>query len=411
MDEFSLKDSELRAYTRPMLTTTLSQLRCPCRKTARSRCLSPLKLQIKTQVPLVSQPDVFEIRMGQLECTQCRAIFPILEGVAVIVEDVHSYLLNHVKGISTRVKVEDLPKAYRNDFKEAQSEIEQEHIEEDLEAERVNSLYLMNHFLRVNPQKSGLPSHWWKPASGPGSPVLDSLVRDYWDRGPFAQIENWLSQRTPRPPALNTIELGCGVGGLSRQLKPYLSAYLGVDGSFASIATARHLALGVPDGSPGKKSPGFKIPGDLLEGPVSRAITIPAETSPSGNVDFIVGDLEALPLLEGRADLCIALNTIDMLDQPQELPKTQYRLLKQEGIAIQSGPYIWHEKVAQQLRQALPKNMKDSAMAVKSLYEKAGFTIRENQDHVPWLFFKHLRQIELYSVHVFMGQKTIQKIP
>jgi SAM-dependent methyltransferase len=315
-----------------------------------------------------------------------------------------------VKGISKRVKIEDIPKEYRDDFLEAQSEIEQEHIEEDLEADRVNALYLMNHFLRVQPQQHSQENSpteltWWQPRptagnASPGSPYIDALVRNYWDHGPFSQIKTWLSTHPAIKTPIRAIELGCGVGGLYRKLKPYLSSYLGIDGSFASISMARHLALGVPDPS------SFRVPGDLLQGPISREVHIPIEDQPTGQVDWIVGDLESLPLCEETADLCIALNAIDMLDAPQELPKLQHSLLKPGGYAIQSCPYIWHEAVAKRLRKLLPKDIQDSARAAKWLYEQAGFKIELNQDHVPWLFFKHFRQIELYSVHIFMGKKS-----
>jgi hypothetical protein len=31
--------------------------------------------------------------------------------------------------------------------------------------------------------------------------------------------------------------------------------------------------------------------------------------------------------------------------------------------------------------------------------------VERREEQVPWLFFKHLRQIELYSVHVFLAEK------
>ncbi len=387
-----------------MLNTTLTELRCPKRKKGNHRCLSPLKLHPKAQTRVTAATEIFEIRSGSLECTQCHTRFPILEGVAILVDDVRTYLFSHVKGIAQRVKIEDIPKEYRSEFLEAYEEIKQEHIEEDLEAERVNALYLMNHYLSTGSHLKNSSLPWWKPAQSPASPFVDELIQNYWDRGPFAQIQTWLAQRTENRSPLHTIELGCGVGGLYRALKPHLKSYLGVDGSFASISLARHLALGTPDRS------SLRVPGDLLQGSVSRETAIPVELDTSGHVDFIVGDLESLPLRSESSDLCITLNAIDMLDAPEDLPKTQASLLKPGGIAIQSCPYIWHEKVAKRLRKLLPKEINDSARAVSWLYEQSGFKIEMNQEHVPWLFFKHFRQIELYSVHIFVGRKSSSPI-
>ena len=169
-----------------------------------------------------------------------------------------------------------------------------------------------------------------------------------------------------------------------------------MDSSFASIALGRHLLLGVPYA--GK----IKIPEDLLKGGVSREIRFPTPEYYDGKADLVVGDLESVPLRSKHWDLSIALNTIDMMDEPALLPKLQHDLLKKGGTAIQSCPYIWHENVAKRLRSKLPREIRDSAQAVEWLYERAGFKIKERVDHLPWLFFKHVRQLEIYSVHLIL---------
>jgi SAM-dependent methyltransferase len=199
------------------------------------------------------------------------------------------------------------------------------------------------------------------------------------------------------------IELGCGVGGLARMLKPHVSSYLGVDSSFASVALGRHLALGAPHPRP------IRIPGDLLAGAVSREVAIAPARGWDGSIDLVVADLEALPVGEGRFDIALALNTIDMLAEPEVLPRYQHALLAEDGVAIQSCPYIWHESVARALRERIPPAVSDSAGAVEWLYEQSGFEIGQSIPHLPWLFFKHLRQLEIYSVHLFIGHKRARK--
>ena len=132
-----------------------------------------------------------------------------------------------------------------------------------------------------------------------------------------------------------------------------------------------------------------------------------AATSFDGNADLIVGDLETLPLAQGHWDLAIALNTIDMLDDPSLLPRLQSGLLKKNGVAIQSCPYIWHPQVASRLRKKLPAGLRDSsAPAVEWLYEQAGFKVEASSQNIPWLFFKHVRQLEIYSVHALLARKS-----
>ena len=301
------------------------------------------------------------------------------------------------KGIAQSVDETEIPGEYRAAFLEAKSEIEIEHIEEDLEAERVNALYVMTHYLHANGNQAAA---WWLPRSGNGSPLIDSLVREYWDKGPFARIERWVATAPKAEISCSLVELGCGVGGLYSRLRQNITSYLGVDSSFAGIALGRHLALGMPYRGV------IRFPEDLLLGTVSREVKIPVSPFCDGNGDLVVGDAENPPVVRGVWDITVALNIIDMLNEPKILPELQKNLLKENGSAIQSSPYIWHSEIARELREILPKDIRESHRAVEWLYEKADFKIQERLEHVPWLFFKHVRQLEIYSAHMFIAKKA-----
>jgi SAM-dependent methyltransferase len=374
-----------------MLSTTVARLRCPRRKGGKTACSGELSLEAREHVQL--HAGLTDIRSGELKCSKCQARYPILAGVAVLVEDVRSYLLSHVKGISKAVPDSGLPKGIQREFARARALLEEEHIEEDLESERVNSLYLMNHYLRVGDKGA----QWWKAEHGASSPLIDGLVREHWDQGPFARIRAWMASHGR---GKSVVELGCGVGGLYREIRAHCSSYLGVDSSFASIALARHYALGARyTGKP-------RIPRDLLQGPVSADPGITPASSCDGSADFVVGDLESLPVARGAWGCSIALNAIDMLDDPALLPRLQHQLLEPEGFAIQSCPYVWHAQASRKLRKVLPKEIRDSASAVEWLYEREGFRIEQRVEHLPWLFFKHVRQLEIYSVHLFLALRS-----
>lgn len=326
-----------------------------------------------------------EIGTGSVGCTGCKKQFPVLAGVLVLVSDVRGYLLEHAKGIARYVDDSEIPKKFRAEFLEVKRELEVEHIEEDLEAERVTALYLMTHYLGA------------KDVSSP-DPLLNELIQKHWNNGPFARIKNMLASSAQKHRSF--IELGCGVGGLCLALEGEIGSYLGVDSSFASIALARHYALGAP-----LKQPRTLVPHDLLQGAVSREIKIvPPQTRP--NADFVVCDLSAPPVKTGHWDVSAALNVIDMLPEPRDLPKLQHALLAKGGLAIQSCPYIWHPEVAARLRKTLPKNVTDSVAAAEHIYKERGFTIEASEPHVPWLFFKNTRQLEIYSVHLFSASRA-----
>jgi SAM-dependent methyltransferase len=282
-----------------------------------------------------------------------------------------------------------------------------EHIEEDLESDRVNALYLMTHYLTVGAThaSSGGPliEKWWKASDESDveseSPVITEWVEKYWDHGPLSKVSAWITKGS------SLVELGCGVGGLLHRISGKASEYLGVDSSFQSIRIARELNL-CPNPSIESE---FRIPGDLFHGNLSRPLGVPSRNIPKEaglRADFVVGELESLPVPDGRFDGSVCLNAIDMLDEPKILPESQARITRPDGFAIQCAPYIWHERVARGLRGRTPKGIQNSLRAVEWLYQKSGFEIMQSEAHIPWLFFKHLRQIELYSVHGFLAKKA-----
>jgi SAM-dependent methyltransferase len=371
-----------------MLSTTVDYLKCPRLKKS-GACSGELALQAGKETILPGGAS--EVVFGTLLCQSCRAEFPILTGVAVVVPDPYEYLLQHVKGVSRWVRDADIPRELIADFIAARDEIESEHIEEDLEAERVTSLYVMNHFLQA---KTG--NAWWKSGYKNTSPEIAEVVERFWDRGPFHKIsELW------GPEKRSLVELGCGVGGLYTHLSGKLSRYLGVDSSFASIALARKLALGLPQ--PLQKDQKVLVPGDLLNGIVSFDVKEFLMVPPKGEhlADFVVGDAVYPPVREKLWDVSASLNMIDMLSEPEVLPQLQRQMVRKGGLAIQSSPYVWHPETAKNVKKQTAQA--DSAHAVEALYKNAGFSINQSLSQVPWLFFKHVRQLEIYSVHLFFA--------
>lgn len=364
-----------------MLISTLPRLRCPS-------CLPGTAGELSLEAKKKKGADVLS---GTLTCNECASPYPILGGIAILVNDIENYLQFHVKGISALVPDSEIPEIYRESYAQAKFQIQTGHTEEDLESQRVNSLYFLNHYVSASAAKR---APWWRPAKG-FSPEIDRLVKKFWDHGPFSKIAEW----TKNYKNQNAIELGCGSGGLARVLAPRVRSYLGVDTAFTSIALARHINLGAP------YTHSIQVPQDLYNGALTGKVAAPKPLK-GEHVDFVVGEIENLPVAFGDFDLTIALNAIDMIEDPTELPRIQFDLLKAGGVAIQSSPYIWHEGVAEELRKSLPKKISSSSEAVEFLYEKCGLKVFKKVDHIPWLFLKHFRQIELYSVHLFAARKS-----
>jgi len=361
-----------------MLRSTLSNLLCP-----------GLEEPCGAELSVKSTQDVAgDILYGQIHCENCGGLFPILAGVAIVVPDVESYLLEHVKGIAKLVLDDSIPEAYRDVWIDAKSNIEGEHIEEDLESDRVNALYILTHYMKAQ-------DGWWKTKNG--SPLFAELIEKYWDHGPFEKIKSLL----PKNSAQTLVEIGCGVGGLFREVENLIGRYLGIDSSFASIALARHIALNAPYAGE------ILVPQDLLQGALTGHVRLPELKSTKA--DFIVGDALLPPLKLEHWDVSASLNMMDMVPDPQEFPRLHASLVKSGGMLIQSCPYIWHPQAALKMREKLAEISNsgscDSDQAVEKIYEAAGTQILQRYVHVPWLFYKHARQLEIYSTHMFSARK------
>ena len=165
-----------------------------------------------------------------------------------------------------------------------------------------------------------------------------------------------------------------------------------------ALPLARHFNLGVPYALE------LKIPGDLIDGAISRDAGFKTIVNP--HCDFILADLEEMPLAAEAFDGSIALNTIDMLDDPELLPKLQFQSVKKNGFAIQSCPYIWQTGTVKKLKKVkVIQGGRNSAAVVEKLYQDEGFKLIHRNLQIPWLFLKHFRQLEIYSVHAFVAQK------
>jgi SAM-dependent methyltransferase/uncharacterized protein YbaR (Trm112 family) len=363
-----------------MKKATLQWLRCPQKKKASKKTCGGL-FSLREEVE-----DKADILTGELCCLQCLACFPILAGVPILIEDPNRYILEHAHGIARYVADSEIPIRLKREYLKAKKELSQpHHIEESLESDRVNALYLATHFLNAE------TNHWWAEDQSQGDVLLNSLMKQHWDSGPMKHITKWIKDLKSRPLLA---ELGCGTGGLRWKIDPLVCGYVGVDSSFSSIALARSM----------QSAKTIEIPGDLLFGTTSRKVQINLPETQSF-ADFVVGDLRAPPLAPETWDCVVSMNTIDMLERPENLPEVQKGLLRSGGIAIQSSPYVWHPRVAKNLRKKWGSHL-NSAHLIEKIYSSVGLSPSRSELRVPWLFFKHDRQLEIYWTHLFSATKA-----
>jgi hypothetical protein len=401
-----------------MFYETLDHLRCPKASGSCGGRLQPAE-------PVVCFRDcdaahnpghTQDIEWGFLKCDVEGERFPILGGVAILVEDVAGYIRMHARGIRGTLDQSRTPEEFAPILANC-DEAPLAYQDWALESEEVNSLYLASHYLDGS-QVAAL---------GTFHPAFEDLIRSHWD-GPAHYLHRVFSQWTR--PLSTLLDMGCSVGGALMRARQFSRFSLGIDQCFRSIFTARSLNCR----SAAEQLVDFRP--DLLA-PTQR-LRLDMQPHPSGNlVDFVVGDILHPPVAMNHWDTALSLNVLDVLPEPEKLPQVQAKLLrsakgadarrqtmeelasswgdvldtepvlrefrKSGGTVIHSCPYQWSLDLLPDLRSKLPSQSYTSAQATEWLYRQCGFQVRESLQHLPWLFFEHERRLDLYSAHMLIA--------
>lgn len=155
-----------------------------------------------------------------------------------------------------------------------------------------------------------------QPADGPA----EDLYREQdLDRLP-AGARRWalgvgdpVRQAEPRPGEV-VVDLGCGAG---------------IDTLLAAMAVG-------PDGR--------AVGVDMLEGMVGRARSF-AEEAGLDNTEFLRGEMEALPLPDGAADVAVANGTINLSARKSRVLAEAFRALRPGGRLVAADPTIDEEEL------------------------------------------------------------------
>jgi SAM-dependent methyltransferase len=177
-------------------------------------------------------------------------------------------------------------------------------------------------------------------AEGPAREVLERLSSLADAAGPGAFV-------LERVPDGVVLEVGCGVGRLSRRL---------------ARPRRRHLV------------------GDLS----LRAVLLSARAA-AGAVPVVL-DAEALPIARGRLDALVAEHVVDLLDDAEAFFAAAARAVAPQGLALVTTP-----------RPALDAPDDDDGR-LATLARRAGFAVEARADGLPWLRRNDGRFLEVWLV-------------
>lgn len=345
-----------------MRTESLYRLACPA-----PGCAGPLAI-LPSFDPTCDGPD--EILEAILVCGRCGADYPVLLGVALLEDDLGTYLGTFWPEIEACAA--ELGGAGIS--AEMRSYIGIPDAEQAGDLRWTTSPYLQAHF---DPGSLGddFEEGWWR----------DSVeAHRAGGKDPYTVLLAAARDRAGSAPAGLALDVGASVGRGAAELALLYPYAVGVDRSFRAILAARRRLLGAP-------SPLAEYLLETEKGNWETRTLPPAARA--GNLDFVVASGGALPAAAGSASCVAALNVLCAVPEPVALLDDFARVLEPGGLLLLSSPF-WSdpsEDAETPLATGGPEYLR-TALA-------PAFEITLEEDGVPWLLRVAKRRWDVYLCH------------
>jgi SAM-dependent methyltransferase/uncharacterized protein YbaR (Trm112 family) len=286
-----------------------------------------------------------ECNEGMLICNDCFQKYPIIDGVAIIVQNFVSYCSERMMTFGKwllEVKSDNL----KDYLKEIAKEIEKKNITGN--NYEVDGLYYQ--------------SYRWLHNENFESDKFLHLLR--WKIKPSDIYRKLASNVIFNPEGIG-LDLGCALGLSTFEIAKKFAFVIGVDNSFSFIREAR------------KKSKDQRIT----------------------NTEFIVADILNLPFKSQKFDLVFGLNIVEFVSLPRLLEEV-HNLLKPHCVFIITSPYDYN-------RENVNEPKMDDILIRKTI-EKNGFEIShrtQNESFIPWMLKINERTYLFYFLDLVEAKK------
>lgn len=326
-----------------------------------------------------------ELTEGLLRCRRCRADYPVILGVALLVVDLQQYFwafwpeierwgrqLTH--GYISRGMLKHLGVASAHMGHAGPPTQDGEGLDWTV------SPYLQAHGDRDS-MTHGLPDGWWR-----------TVVDGYGEGGPdpYRYLLDAAGRHRPNGHAELAIEVGSGIGWGASQMAGTSIYSMGFDWSFTAVLTARRYFLSSPSSLDRYSLEMEK--GSLVD----RPLEAPAEQS---NLDFVVADGGDLPLAAAKCSRLAALNVLCAVPKPNRLFQEFARVVRTEGLLLLATPYWADEGVNGESAFA-----RGGPAFTRSVLLPE-FRILEEADMVPWLLRLAQRRWNVYLSHCLLAER------
>lgn len=247
-----------------------------------------------------------EILDGGLYCTapHCRAEYPIVDGLPVLVPDPRTFLSENILHFITREDLDGRIESLLGECCGPGSAIDSTRLH--------LSTYAWDHYAEFDPEEAQTRD----VASSPGS------VARVWRK-----LRSLSETVAPNP----VLEVGCSVGRISHDLAEEGSdLVLGVDTNVAMLRLARAASR-----------TGRVVYPRRRQGLVYDRREFPVPFLRQKQVDFWIADGTALPFAEGTFQRVVGLNVLDCTASPLDLLSSIRRVAMNGGDLLLATPFDW----------------------------------------------------------------------
>lgn len=307
-------------------------------------CPQHTDMQIRLSLETLEVKDN-ECIEGFLKCDRCQTLYPIVEGVPIIVKNFVKYSESRVTTFGNWLLNSKTDKM-KNFLKKFGHQITPGQAKDDRYEEM--GVWFM-------------PYRWVQYDYSSDDRFLRTLK---WRLKPNEFYDRIIHTVNPKPDGI-ALDIGCSMGYSTLRLAKKYAYVVGTDLSFSFIKEARRRMV----------------------------------SSQEENVEFCVADSLHAPFNYMKFDLILALNLLELV-QPTDLLSSVHWLLKPHATVVFADPYDYNDESHQ--------SRKVDAQAFRTMVMNAGFKLVEKtrtESYIPWIIKIYERAYLFYFVDYIIARK------